>query len=933
MMTRQMLPRFSVALSTMVLVLGIAPIADAALDSADVEFRFLSELVNYGFPDFAEKRLREVEARYPAEGDRLKLARAEILVARRKFEEAEAIADQMPAGNPKADAIRLSLANALYSIGEEDRADDLYNAFFASYKDALPTDEDLLRFYQESAYRLVQMREAAADFEGAASAYELLLRTDPPENTQRRVLVELAELYLKAAENASGGQREAFLKKAEEKAADVRWGGYDIWFGRSISVTAMAEVMRNDRKAAQELIQNYMEDLRQIDTALKDSGTNRSLSPLAGARYLLGKLYQEDFEAVREAGNIDQAKQLLGKALTEFANVFKKYPKSDWGPDAGVRFNKLRKAAAELGNLKQEGGQGLASGSSEAAQIADAAYQEANNLYRQEKFPAAIDAYLKVANDFPEADATLRIMGRLMTSLAQAGRHLEAKVVADSLAERFPSNSNAAVSLLLMGKYYFDLKQPDDYFWYYDTYVESFKEHDKVPQILYTLSALSGKQGDQERETAYLNRLMNEHPQSKFSNMALSKQAFDLYKRGQYAEAIPALQKYLAAEQPGLQRAQGMLALADAYKQTEQFSDALRAYNTIVKTLSPVENNPYRGTLEEEKVLEILKTATFFVGFALQKIDVPDSKLEAVRSKAIQAYRNFLQAYSETAPNLAPKALRQIGTLQLELGQTDEAASTFDEISSRYPDSPEGRDASFLLVDSLIELEKYEEARAAFGRMLDNQAEYTPSQYARIGQLMLDREFYEEALASFNLAGETSDDPAVEQRVLFGRGESMYHLEQYDAAVEALNTLLTQYETTSRYYDAKFLLASAYRKMGKYEEAAEPLNDVFKFAPEAWRRNKASLELARLQQAALNDNAALASYLRVALLGNPGDEESRPFIQTSILEGVELAQKLEDWENAAELVQTFLNDYPSHEKIPELRRLRNQINLRLQTVQ
>lgn len=897
--------------------------AKAELDDVDTEFRFLSSLISYGFPDFADRRLREVEARYPAEKDRLQMMEAQILIARHKFEEAEKIAASMPAGNPKADAVRLSLANALYSLGETERADVLYNDFFNRYKDNPPEDEDLLLFYQESAYRLVQMRESIGDFFGAAKAYELLLKTNPPEDVQRRVQIELAEIYLKKAEKLSGAEREAELKKAEDVSSAIRWGNYDLWFGRSISITAMVEVMRGDRGKAQKLIKDYMKDLKQIDKALSANGISSSLSPMAGARYLLGKLYQEDYDAARLGGDVDEAKRLIGLAMTEYANVFAKYPGSDWGPDAGLRLAKLKEEASQIGKVEQEGSSEIL-----AENVTDAVYNSALNLFRKKEYESAIQSYLEAANQYPEADPTIKALGNLMLAYAYTDQPLMARVVAAYLAERFPKNEFAAVNVLRMAKNYFDEDKPEDYFWYYDLYVANFTEHEKVPQILFTLANLSGKRGDVEREQMFLDRLIKTYPESQYSNKAVSKQAFDLYKRGLHAEAIPSLARYMQVEQPGMRKAQGMLALADSLKQTGQETKALKIYDQLIKTLTPVENNPYRGNVDEEGVLDVLEKASFFMGLTLQKLTVPDAQLAAVRNKAVEAYEHFLKSFPSS--DLAPTAMRGIGTLQLELGDTKAAAETFGKIAETYPDSQEGKDSFFLLVDSLIEIGRDTEAREAFAKMMSSGADYSPAQYARIGNLMLGRNFNSEALKAYQAARKNTDDPGIDQRALYGIGQAASSTGDYQSAADALSVLMEKYPNTALYYDAKFLMATAYRELNQFDQAGEQLRDIFKFAPDAWQRNKASVALALLQEADGDDNGALASYLRVALLADASDPESRSYVQQALLQGLDLAQRMERWEDAKEFVEKYLTEFSADPKVPELRKVRNQINLRLQ---
>ncbi|MFH0878351.1 MAG: hypothetical protein V2A34_01425, partial [Lentisphaerota bacterium] len=139
-------------------------------DDLDREFQFASGLVELGFPDFADKVVQQVLRLNPDQKDRAKLIQAEILISRRKFTEAEALVNELGVSNPKAQAISLALAKKYNQIGEIGKAKDLYNNFFKQYEGKIPTDPDLLRFYQESAYQFGQMLEASGDMDGAVKA-------------------------------------------------------------------------------------------------------------------------------------------------------------------------------------------------------------------------------------------------------------------------------------------------------------------------------------------------------------------------------------------------------------------------------------------------------------------------------------------------------------------------------------------------------------------------------------------------------------------------------------------------------------------------------------------------------------------------------------------------------------------------------------------
>lgn len=149
------------------------------------EFTFAAGLVEWGLPDWLFKVLDAVEREHPDQAGRVKVVRAEGLLAQRKLAEVETTPKGMKPDDPKADAIRLATANYYYRIGDVPKAKELYNAFFGRFK-TVPTDPDLLRNYLDSSYRFAKMLEMAGDLPGTAAAYERLISAKPEREVLRR---------------------------------------------------------------------------------------------------------------------------------------------------------------------------------------------------------------------------------------------------------------------------------------------------------------------------------------------------------------------------------------------------------------------------------------------------------------------------------------------------------------------------------------------------------------------------------------------------------------------------------------------------------------------------------------------------------------------------------------------------------------------------
>ncbi len=279
----------------------------------DREFDFASGLISkLKMPDLAEKVMDQLEVAFPASKERAKVIRAEALIARRRFKQAEAIVAEMPKDNPKAQAIMLALADGYFQVGEQDKTRGLYIEFFNRYTNAAPTDPDLKRFFRDSAYKFGQMLSMANDPLGAARMYDKmipLMSVDEREEA-RQVKMEQAELLLRGARNMPAGtERAALLKKARANCDDVLWSGMDIWFGRAVTGLAQADLIEGFDEKAKALLEKNMRLLQKADDLLIDSDMV-SESPLAGARSLLGTINKDRADFLTHSREIREAEAL-----------------------------------------------------------------------------------------------------------------------------------------------------------------------------------------------------------------------------------------------------------------------------------------------------------------------------------------------------------------------------------------------------------------------------------------------------------------------------------------------------------------------------------------------------------------------------------------------------------------------------------------------
>lgn len=906
----------------------------AQAQSLDQEFDFASKLVDNGFPDFANKLMESIVRKYPDQAGRAMIIKAEGFIAARKFADAEAIIRELPAGDAKADTIRLALANGYYRTGDIDKARRIYQEFFARFEQP-PTDQDLLKFYRDSSYRFSQMLRLSGDFGGAAAAIGRVLATGPETEVARSMMAEQAQLLVDQAGKSSGDDRNRLLEQAEKICRDIQWGGADLWFGQSVVTLANIELLRGNQQQAEDMLtRQYGEILREIDRLIAEQKVSNAMNPLAGARFLLGEIYQNNANAaLQDPERRDEAISQLGKALKEYYNVFVKYGDSDWGPDAGVRANAVKTQLESMGKTVN-----IDLGEQQAEKASATQFRLADNLFRQRQFPNAIAEYLRALNSYPETAASVRSLGFLIQSYIETGDQLTARAVGEYTAERFAGKSDAANAMLSAASIANGKNDEPLATFFYELFLQHFPKHERAGTILFYLGSQRLKAGDKEGANHYFQRIVDAYPSDQYYPQALRVIARGAYDLQRYDQAAAAYAKLVHDIPPSPDRASAQYSLADCYMRQTNWVQAAAEFETLIGWLAP-KGNPYANTPEDrEKNAGVLERAIFQRATSYSRMTEPASQLADFRERGMRGFEQFLKLFPQS--ELAPKALMGEGQIQLSVNQFDAAAKTFDRLAEQYPNSEEGKNALFSLARSAMEIGQFDQARMAFEKMVANQNNYKPEEFTRIGQLMIDAKLFDQALQAFRIVSEnpqiqatkeTPESRALLERALYGVGRANFEGKKYEEAIKALEALLRDYPRTGLFFESRFMLGQAYAELGNFRASSESLSEIFRFAKDPVQIDLASMKLAEVQLKANDKPGALASYQRIALLSDPNNPDQRAFIHDALLASIPLAMELLHFKDAMDSCDQFLKLYPTSDKVQEVRRHRAEANLKYST--
>ncbi len=311
----------------------------------EAEVRYIDMLSQRGYADFAPDVIAAAKKKWPDAGGVLEAAtiRAELRGGKQ-----EEVLKKINA-RPDKDSLdtwlmKLELAQSYFSYNKFQEAEAIYKAFFDKFK--TPT-ASAKKSYVDAAYSYIQMLKRLNRDKDSLEVYKLALAQAEDPVIKRNFQAEyLTTLLLQAEAMEEGAERTKVIDEAEKLARQMVWI-QDGFFGDAINGMAHAKMLRGDIAGAQEMVKEYLPDLKNIHESYKEidpTGAKGQLrmSPLPACQYLIGKmLYDQAQKEIAKGGaaNDDLIKNLLlgdrdpktkkrnGQgAFSQLANVFAGYP-------------------------------------------------------------------------------------------------------------------------------------------------------------------------------------------------------------------------------------------------------------------------------------------------------------------------------------------------------------------------------------------------------------------------------------------------------------------------------------------------------------------------------------------------------------------------------------------------------------------------------
>ena len=609
--------------------------------SYEEELRLVAALTEEGFPSLAQTVLNRTLRAFPAAEKFAPELRIRILIAAKKFDEAQN--EIAAAGNPAP--LWLFLAETAGRARQLPVAEAACKKYFESGGGA----EDAA---MQAVFHCGGLLEERGDRTAALHLYEQVMKSPGCSKQARPVAAKLSQLLV-SAENP----KPADLDRAKKLCEEVQLGGLDLWFGKAVVTWSQVMQLKGDWDESLSVLETQLELLKQLEENLEKQGSAvSSLSPLAGARFLLGTCYER----------ADRTQD----ALHQFYNVYAKYGDSEWGPQAQMR------AEALIDRFRTQGRTVQIDLGPNRARLEENAFRVARRMFFDKKYTEALPALLGTLNKYPEGEESVTALRELLLCQIHLKDDLGSRTVAAYLAERFAARDAAAEALLAAGKCALDGKQRKLADWMYDRYFCGFPRHARVPAVLHSLASLRRQDGDSSGEEAFLNRIAATYPDSPHAFRALCRLAWNAFETEKYAEAAERFEPLAEAEPDPEKQMRIRFALAEAYRLSNDREKAHEKYRILEEFLDKTAEG---FGVSEEQIAQskpFYEKSIFYQGDCLAKLGRTE--------EAVRTFDRFADLFPGS--DIIPQVQFARGSALMELKQYDAALASFsffDETAER----------------------------------------------------------------------------------------------------------------------------------------------------------------------------------------------------------------------------------------------------------
>jgi TolA-binding protein len=414
----------------------------------------------------------------------------------------------------------------------------------------------------------------------------------------------------------------------------------------------------------------------------------------------------------------------------------------------------------------------------------------------------------------------------------ESGSHEEALTILARVLKSDPSDEQAAKATYWMGESSRQLGRDEDALGYFEEVVDKYPSTETAPKALYALAYYQVRLKRYDDAAQSFERLAAAYADSPLSaNMDLAL-AEMYYETNDYIQTISEIERRLP-NLSGDREERALFLLAESYNQLRDSANAIIYYRRFT------EDNPdspyYRRALYGLGWNYYLEGSYGWAADQFRLVrELADDDLaaesmyfEAVNLKLEQQIDDAAATFKKTAYEfpqhaLADNALEELGILQYERRQWNDAFLTFGELISKYPNSEVIAEAILHRANTAIALGDFDTAYQLFDRAIAMQAAPVSLReevtFQKAWLLYRNRDYVASA-PQFLRIYEENPKGVKSGEALFWFAESNFQLERYAIAERRFQQYLREFPGGKNTEAAYYALGWTYFKQEEYAKA------------------------------------------------------------------------------------------------------------------
>lgn len=424
----------------------------------------------------------------------------------------------------------------------------------------------------------------------------------------------------------------------------------------------------------------------------------------------------------------------------------------------------------------------------------------------------------------------------------------------------------------------------DAYNLFQNLYEQAGKEYNR-DELRYLLGLCMTKTGNYKSAQFYLEEILPTKEENWFGDDAVYLLALCDYYLGEKNKAIGLIDTMGQARNRSL-RDRSMLLLGTIFLEEQKFEKAIAVLKPVVEDSVDSGNRSDSANWDNSAhQSDARDQAIFRTGYAYFKQGVYKKAVEyfcrilqaepelATRALFLsgEAYNRLkrpaeaAERYQELVTRFPETGYREAGQFKLaqaylQAGDYQKAQMEFRTFLTLFPKSGQQTEAEYRLAFILDRLQRYEEALGYLDRVeTHSQSNYLDDARYLAGSILLNLKRYDEARARFEKVG----DGILKSRALKGIGDAFFEETQYHKAITAYREALAAHPKEELADDVRFQIERAYLKLGVYGSELEMFRNYVRKYPSSAKSPELQFEVGVQFYQKQNYQQAIAEFERL----------------------------------------------------------------------